>query len=801
MKSYLLYLILILSWIGGKTQSLDIHPLYHSAGVNVQLPTGFDTDESSHCVVEYKSSDSTNWLSAYFPDRISWKGEDAFRVSLFNLLPGEVYDIRAFITDSVPIVEQWAIPADTFSTLAEPKVLATSTVFWVSPDGSGTDYTEQHPGELASLFQTNISCGTTIYLMDGIYATGDMVLNIWSDCSPTAPIQILAAPGANPILDGGYHSPLEWNQSANDSALFFAGLPNSVSYTNLFLLNGVRLFPYSTLDPNIISGNYHLRALNFEFDGFVRDHQTIYLKTLAGTDPAQSSVVLSQRFRALTINGMGHDTYLTLKGITFQYYGKSSVSTNGAFTAIALLLRGTNHVLIDSCSFSYNDESLVIQGGPSKLTIQNCTFTDNTGLWKHAMFKKSEANSTILYPTSLGRGLENSGIQYGDGTNGSQNIVIRNNNIDGLTNGIGFATWNSGIENIDIYGNIVRNCFDGLEVDGLFSHAKVWDNDVSHILAGISLAPPRIGPVYVYRNVFHHIISRENESDDPHFVRCAPPQAYMSAGVGIKTNPGSLFDDAASLHFINNTFHSADSIGFMMYSWDDEWKHASFLNNCFYGKNNDLFFFTALIGPNSIPDSSFQLSSIHDNYAVSPPHRIAIAKETHGQYACHAIPGVDSLATILSTLTQSPYIQIKDPHTDLPEFLDADQGDFRLGASSPLIDAGMRVDGFYDFRGLAPDIGAKESDVAIVDGLEGENLIEKRVSVYPNPSPGNINIQADSRIRSVLIYSSQGQLLDRMEGKNQLSLSMDTSLPSGIYVLRIQTVSYIQPAKLIIVEE
>lgn len=784
-------ILLLLSGIcflhaGMLAQSLEVWPLYHSASITITLPSGFDTDKNSTCQIEYKASDSTQWLLAYQADRIEWEGESSFRISLFDLHPDTQYDLRASISDSIPVVSHWTYPEDTFFTRAEPHILSTTTTYWVSPTGSGTTYTEQEPGDLKTLLQSGISCGTSIFLMDGIYPTGDISMNLWNSCSASTPIQLLAAPGAVPVLDGGYETELNWSQSANDSALFVAGLPAAVSYTNLFRLNGTRLFPYSTLDPNIISGNYHLRALNFDFDGFVRDQQTIYLKTFDGIDPAESNVILSQQFRGLTINGMGNDCYLSLKGITFRHYGKSSVSVNGAFTAIALQLRGTNHVLIDSCSFEYNDESLVINGGPSNITIQNCRFIDHTGLWKHAMFKKSESNSTVLYPSSLARGLENSGILYGAGANGSSHLVFRNNLIDGLTNGFGFAS-GAGIHNLDIYGNTIRNCFDGIEIDGVFSHTKVWDNDVSNILAGISLAPPRLGPVYVFRNVFHHIISRDNEADDPYFVRCAPPTTYMSSGIGIKTNPGPLTDDAADLHFINNTFHTEDSIGFVMYNWDDEWKHATFINNAYYSDSNDLFFFTALISPTTGPDTSFQFLSSHDNYYANSPHRIAIAKEVHGQYTCHAIEHADSLAPKLIELTQSPYIDIRDNLSEDPLFVNPDLGNFQLMAGSPLIDAGKVIPGFYSYQGMAPDIGARESDMGIIDDIHESAQTDGDLLVYPNPSQGIFGLKLHSNIQLIKVYSSLGQLCLTEVGNHQLEQRIATSLPSGMYFLTVYT--------------
>ncbi len=45
-------------------------------------------------------------------------------------------------------------------------------------------------------------------MKDGIYSDTNMALTLETDCQASDPIVFLAAPGANPVFDGGYSAPL-----------------------------------------------------------------------------------------------------------------------------------------------------------------------------------------------------------------------------------------------------------------------------------------------------------------------------------------------------------------------------------------------------------------------------------------------------------------------------------------------------------------------------------------------------------------------------------------------------------------
>jgi hypothetical protein len=54
----------------------------------------------------------------------------------------------------------------------------------------------------------------------------------------------------------------------------------------------------------------------------------------------------------------------------------------------------------------------------------------------------------------------------------------------------------------DVYGNIVRDCWDdGIEIEGGGRNVRVWGNYIDRTMVGIATCACTVGPLYVYRNV------------------------------------------------------------------------------------------------------------------------------------------------------------------------------------------------------------------------------------------------------------------------------------------------------------
>jgi hypothetical protein len=758
-------------------QQLVLHPSTHVAGVEVILLPGYDADRSAHCFMEYKAMADAEWKSGIEADRVTISGSDFFKGSLFNLEPSTSYEVRCRLVDSIPDLDIIEFPVQFVTTKDVFVVESTTNIKWVSPNGSGVEYSEASPGKLTILLGSPIICGTTIMLMDGVYTEDGLSLTLTEDCSAEEPIVFIAAPGAEPVIDGGYHQPLVWNQNQSNPKLYSATLPEDAAYTNLCLLNGKMLYPYPSFYSNILVDTFSLAGLGFQYDGFIRDDKFITIHTSEGTDPYVSEVVLSKAFRFLTVYGNNHKAFLRFEGITINHFAKSNVPmfTLG-HAATAFDIRNVHQVVFSNCRFGYNNFHLSFSGTCDDILIQGCSFKDETGLWSHGMIKKSVSDQSVFVPTSVARQFENGAVFLEDG----KNITIRGNHFEGTCSGIVKQFENGIIHEADIYDNTFNYNFDAIECDGQWTNLRVWNNDIKGAMAGISMAPPLLGPRYFYRNTIHHMAGRQNIQNDPYYIGCSPPTDFRSAGIGIKSNSGALPDDrAGNVYFFNNTFHSDDTLGFTYTLWDSEWKEATFSNNIFYAEQNKIGYFQGMKD-----NTDFQLTSIHDNYFTADQSPIATIKEIHGQYTCHDVDEVGQLQNELEAISGSDHIIIESPFQHDPLFINTSSGDFILTAGSPMIDKGIQIPGFYDFIGDAPDLGAKES---LFVSTYQPTPHPSHIQVYPNPTSGLVNVKFDkvTPLVQLSIHNILGQLVATSAYHHTDHIQFFLEAPPGNYFITI----------------
>lgn len=774
-RIFLITLILLFSSTQFYCQTVVLHPAYRSIGVEVDLPDGFDDDNSSYCKIKYKSSNTENWKEAFTPDRIVYSGQSQFRGSLFFLESGSSYDIMVSIRDSIPEDKIIFESTTTASTLENPEISTGQNIKWVSPDGSGNIYSKEKPGRFKELMESGtVHCGTTVYLMDGVYTDLPISFHFYNSCTEETPINIMAAPGAHPVIDGAYQGKLTWTQSATDSLLYQASLPAGTGYTNICIINGNNLYPYPTLNAFWYFHNNNLRDLSFHADGFLRDNNNIWIKTKAGTDPNNSEVTISKAFRFITVYGNNHDGYLHFKGLIIKNVAKNNVSNSNISASIAFDLRSINHIWFDSCVFEYNNYDIIFYNECKNILIENCTFKNDNGLYSHVMIKRSPLYF-LTESTSYARNRETVAITF----NNNKNVTLRNSKFVGTNSGI-YLNNNDGVAEMDVYNNEFIDNFDAVECDGNWVNLRVWNNRFEHPMSGISAAPPNIGPRYFYRNVFFGMRGRENAEDDPYFIGCNPPSAYFSPATGIKTNSSGISSTRGNLYFFNNTFYSDDTLGFTMEPWLGEWKNIYFVNNIFADNIKHPFYFHGLKDK-----TDFQFSSNHDSYfSYDETMPLLLAKEIHGQYNCQSWYEVDSFQSKMSTLTGSNKINFNQPFHQNPGFKNIGTGDFSLVSSSPLIDKGVIIPGFDDYQGLAPDIGAFESN--ITSYVKGNQSNQDVFIVYPNPSSGTVFIRGRNNEIPSFVHLLNMQGTDMGISLNPISNTISLRhLPSGMYMLAI----------------
>ncbi len=153
-----------------------------------------------------------------------------------------------------------------------------------------------------------------------------------------------------------------------------------------------------------------------------------------------------------------------------------------------------------------------------------------------------------------------------------------------------------------------------------------------------------------------------------------------------------------------------------------------------------------------------------------------------------------------------------------PLFVDAENGDFRLMAGSPCIDAGtayLEYDGLVlvnleeeEYWGIAPDMGAYE--YFIITDNDDEEILPGAVSMYNYPNPFNPETTvcyqlAESGKVSLEVYNIKGQkvavLLDKEQEAGEHDLTWDAAgMNSGIYFIRLSGKSFQKVNKVILLK-
>lgn len=715
-------------------QVTKINTTINSIGIEIA-----EIEAYNECEVQYRKQGSANWLKSFHVDTVNINQKRIFKINLFLLEENSPYEIGITLKNTINQVNN-VLPILNATTLKKPSFNYTNTIKWVSPNGSGNLYTESQPGNLTDLFNSGlVSCGTTIVLKDGKYFNFNLQLTISNPCSDLSPILLIAAPNCHPVIDGSNTEVISWTRSNTDTFLYSASIPSSSSHSNLCLLDNQALYPYPSLTPEALLGNYNLSQLSFGYDGFVRDENTIWIKTKNGTNPNNVEVKLSKENKFITIYGNNKNAYLKFKGIEFSYIAKPVLNALGAsdnsYGAVVFDIRNSHHVYFDSCQFNYNSSPIVFTGQCDNIIVQNCSFKDDAGKWSHAMIKKSHDFVHTLFYTvssSRARSSENAAIFIAN----VNNLIVKNCVFDGFNSAIASPVNQGLCSEVDIYNNVFYDNFDAVECDGFWTNLRVWNNEFIRPMAGISAAPPLIGPRFFYRNVFHHMQGRRNEQNDPYFIGCQPVNDYRLVGIGIKTNYGGAYTNVGNLYFFNNTFHSQDSLGFVMTNWDSEWKELYFKNNIFYHENKAPFFFHDLGGK---PNFQFNSSS-DDFYSNQMGGPIMIAKAVHGQFNCQEINLTSDIQSKLRQISGSTKIQINQAFQNNPQFVNTNQFNFNLSNASALINKGELIDGFYDYVGDYPDIGAKETQVLSID----DEFLNQTIMVYPNPANELLTIDISS---------------------------------------------------------
>lgn len=263
---------------------------------------------------------------------------------------------------------------------------------------------------------------------------------------------------------------------------------------------------------------------------------------------------------------------------------------------------------------------------------------------------------------------------YVNSRRGEGGIVLRYNDFIGSDD----HRWNDAVESgcngcrdgafyrdSDIYGNLfLYGNDDGIELDGGQMNVRFFGNRIEGFLCGISTAPNKLGPSYIYRNLV------ANLGDE-------------TGAVGSAVKNGGGYQHSLGRQF--------------------------FFHNTMYGKGNGIH--GVGYGDEPVPNRRRFLATSRNNVLVN---------SRSGDYALNDPLGLqendfdyDLIGNTSRPDGKGRFSAITGSEANgvfgLPDLENEFHGDFRLKPASPGIDAGQVIANFSDnYNGSGPDMGAFE---------------------------------------------------------------------------------------------
>jgi hypothetical protein len=332
---------------------------------------------------------------------------------------------------------------------------------------------------------------------------------------------------------------------------------------------------------------------------------------------------------------------------------------------------------------------------------------------------------------------------------------------------------NGATRNMDFHDNL---CWysgdDGIETDGYGVNVRIYNNHFKYGLTGISIAPTGYGPVYIFRN----IISDWNTHD-------------QYTGYPLKMNYGS--DVIQNVFFYHNT--CVTSYAAQPALW---YKIENQIFSKFTSKNN-IFAGTDLGIRNDILPANCVSMDNDDIYTTSSSY----------------INWLGTNYSTISAFSAATGLEAHGLNKVKPDFLDAANNDYRLVATSPLIDKGVIIHGINDnFAGAAPDIGRYEQgDILGIKSHEIQKPILFNFSNYPNPFSANTilhlkglfgNSSAFSDNAVLRIYDINGKLIyyKNLKIEDELINWDAGNRCSGTYIATLNTTGMVYTNKMILMK-
>jgi len=693
-------------------QSFDLQVFPTEASIGIVLQLNAEQDIATPIKLDFRQSGQGHWQEAHplVPVRANqWAG------ALFQLVPGNDYGLRINGSNYKLTVENEKIDWVARTQNVETSGL-TVNHYYVAPNGSNLNSGSQNqPYQTIQNAVDRASAGDMIHVLPGTYYQHTSI-----DHGGVADKYLVIRAEGKVVLDGadqtlaqtgGEH--WEWYQAP---AIYRAAVdwsPCGVYF------EGQQLYRYSDFNEltSLPVGNP---------GGWLWRDNFLFLHLSNQHDPDQHQIQVTKLASAFHLEKVN---YVIIDGFEIQYFG------NGEYGK-GIYLKNAADCIIRNNHLHHIRYGVWVKGKDAHRNL-----IKNNSIWDTAVYK---------WPWEAVKGgwHENAGLIL----EGGEGNVICQNEISGFFDGIAASFWQDlndrqGNFNTDIYENRLYHIGDdGIELEGACMNMKVWGNQISDCLVGISLAPITVGPTFVWRNV---IVD---------FALTSFKLASNTAG------PCFLYHNTAytSLPAINGLTSSG------------AWKNVTLRNNIIIGTAYAIEDFHL----NGVADFDY------DNLYSTDPARFVRWKGTR----------YHSPSEFFQRTGQEEHGISAASH-----FCNLSARNFQLSRTCPEIDRGVKIPNFNDdFLGEAPDIGAFEFDPqSAVEEMVTDKAPSNRIQLACFPNPFNCEVAIKytlsnlSRV-NLKIFNCNGQLIQsRLQeaqpvGSYQVKWT-PAGIASGIYWIDLRT--------------
>jgi len=316
---------------------------------------------------------------------------------------------------------------------------------------------------------------------------------------------------------------------------------------------------------------------------------------------------------------------------------------------------------------------------------------------------------------------------------------------------------------LDIHNNEIQNAVDDLiEVDGMISNSRVYNNRCFNGRAGISLAPVFGGPAYVFRNIFFNM--------------------EISA---FKMNRGP-----SGLVIVHNTTVSDENAS----SSPNGWQNTFYRNNVMVGTRYCFELFGLVAGSTDDWDYDAYYSTRAGGSGTE------WFKWNNVRYA--DVPTLQSSVILESNaleivLSDFENIALPDP---FPVEYNPSQRNFMPKSGAPVIDSGESLDNLNDtfVNDAMPDRGALEFGEVLPQyghlfdfGTNAHIVTDNNcIQIFPNPFTDKVILDGDFTNYTIEIFDSAGQLVSDHTGASAPFEIDLTSLGPGMYFVKVANTNY-----------